>query len=394
MTRPYVVAVGRSPVGQFGMAGRDLFSLAIEEAFAGLPSPRELVDALYVGSQSESYEHQIVYGSQFAEWAGLRHVPAQRVEGCAASGGLAFHEAVSDVAAGTHDAVLACGVETMSTGGTPVATDSLVAASERTLGQRSGITAPGVYAMLAQRYLHEHDRSEADLARIAVRNHRNARGNPIAQFDREFSLEDVLESPPVADPIKLLECAPVSDGSAAAIVASEAVAERLVGLENAIAVDGFAAVSDALAIAEHDLTRLEGVERAVESVYEQAGIGAGDVDLAEVHDAFSINEALSAEAAGFTPAGRGHEVALDPDERSAECTDVRVNTSGGLKARGHPVGATGIYQIVEAYERIVGVDRPDGPDRRIADADRALCLNEGGTADSITTAHLLSGVDA
>lgn len=386
MAHPYIVTVGQSPVGQFELTGRDLFSKAIADAFHDFPAPREIVDALYVGNQSESYEHQIMYGSQLAEWAGLRHIPAERVEGCAASGGLALKNAVQDVNAGVHDAVLAAGVENMSSGGTDVATDALMAASERSLEQRSGITAHGLYAMLAQRYLYETEATEADLARIAVKNHRNATNNPNAQFHKEIDIETVLESPYVANPLKFYDCAPVSDGAAVVLVANEDVASKLVSSEDRIAVDGYAAVSDNLALAEHDLTGLKGAQKAITSAYRQADIEARNVDLAEVHDAFTVNEALLAEAAGFTPNGHGTEVALEPRERRDGCTDVQMNTSGGLKARGHPIGATGLLQAIEAYEQLTGRATSE---RQVTNADTALLVNEGGTADAITTAHVL-----
>lgn len=387
MPTPYIVTVGHTPVGKFDATGRELFSAAINDAFRDLPTPREIVDALYVGNQSESYEHQIMYGSQLAEWAGLRHIPAERVEGCAASGGLALKNAVKDVESGAHDAVLAGGVETMSTGGTGVATDALMAASERSFEQRQGITAHGLYAMLAQRYLHETDATEEDFARIAVKNHRNARQNPIAQFDKELDVETVLDSQYVANPLKFYDCAPVSDGAAAVLVANESVASELVDRDELVTVAGYTAVADHLSLSEHDLTELEGAKKAISTAYRQAGIEAADVDVAEVHDAFTVNEVLLAEAAGFAPAGRGSEVALDPEERTDECTDVHVSTSGGLKARGHPIGATGLYQAIEAYDQLTG---RVAADRQVEDTTAALTVNEGGTADAITTAHVLT----
>lgn len=387
MVQPYIVTVGQSPVGKFESTGRELFSEAISEAFQDLPAPREIVDALYVGNQSESYEHQIMYGSQLAEWAGLRHVPAERVEGCAASGGLALKNAVQDVQAGTHDAVLAAGVEKMSSGGTGVATDALMAASERLFEQRSGITAHGLYAMLAQRYLYDTDATEEDFARIAVKNHRNASQNPNAQFDKQIDIETVLKSEYVADPLKFYDCAPVSDGAAAVLVTNEEVATELVDRDDRISVDGYAAVADNLALAEHDLTELNGAKKAIDSVYDQANLGAQDIDVAEVHDAFTVNEVLLAEAAGFAPKGKGPEVAFDPSERSDGCTDVHVSTSGGLKARGHPIGATGLLQAIEAYEQLTGHATKA---RQVSDATAGLIVNEGGTADAITTAHILT----
>jgi acetyl-CoA acetyltransferase len=228
ITDPRIIAVGTSSIGPTDLTGRDLITAAMTDAFDGLPDPAAFVDAVYVGNQSETYEHQTAYGSLVAEWCGLRFVPAERVEACAASGALVLKNAVRDVRSGVHDAVLAWGLEKMSAGGTAGATDALSAAFDRALDQRSGITAPSQYALLARRYLHETDATEKDLARIAVKNHRNAVSNPRAQFQREINLETVLESDYVASPLKLLDCAPLSDGAAVVLVTNEERAAELV----------------------------------------------------------------------------------------------------------------------------------------------------------------------
>jgi acetyl-CoA acetyltransferase len=383
MGTAHIATVGTSPVGRTDLPGRDLFSRALAEAFEGLPDPAEVVDAVYVGAQSERYENQIMQGTLLAEWAGLRNQPAERVEACASAGALALKNAVRDVRAGVHDAVLACGVEKMTAGGTEGATNALAAAFERALEQRSGITAPSQYAMLARRYLHETDATEEDLAEIAVKNHRNAAANPRAMFDHEVDVETVLESDPVAPPLKLYDCAPVSDGSAAVLVANpETVAD--LGTEP-VEVAGVGTAASTLAVAERDLTYVEGADVAASRAYGEAGVEAADVDVAEVHDAFTVCEALLAEAAGFAPQGRGVETVREPGERSAGWTDVQVNTSGGLKARGHPIGATGLFQAVEAYEQLTGA----AGDRQVSGADTALLINEGGLADAHTAAHVL-----
>ena len=385
MTQPAIAAVGTSPIGRTDLTGRDLFSLAVEEAFTGLPDPAELVEAVYVGNQSESYEHQIMYGTLLAEWAGLRHVPAERVEGCAAAGALALRHAVKDVRNGEHDAVLACGVEKMTAGGTAGATDALSAAFDRALEQRSGVTAPSQYALLAQRYLHETEATETDLARIAVKNHANAADNPRAQFPKQIDVETVLESQPVAPPLKLYDCAPVGDGAAAVLVTSEAVATDL-GVP-AVTIDGTGAAANNIAVAERNMTEIEGAAIAAERAYEEAGVQAGDVDVAEVHDAFTVCEALLSEAVGFAPKGTGYQSYLPPDQRDDGWTDVELSTSGGLKARGHPIGATGLLQAIEAYEQLTGA----AGERTREDADTALLLNEGGVADAVTVVHVLTG---
>ena len=386
MADPRIVSVGLSELGKTDLTGRDLFSAAYTEAFEGLPDPAEVVDAVYVGNQSERYEHQIMYGTLLAEWCGLRNVPAERVEGCAAAGALALKHAVQDVRTGTHDAVLACGVEKMTAGGTAGATDSLSAAFDRALEQRSGITAPSQYALLAQRYLHETDNTEEDLARISVKNHRNAAANPRAQYPTEIDVETVLDSAYVAPPLKLFDCAPTTDGAAAVLVTNEELADDLGDRDEQVRVTGVGAAANNLAVAERDLTAVEGADVAASRAYGQAGIGAEDVDVAEVHDAFSVCEALLAEAAGFAPRGLGTETAFDPAERSAGWTDVRINTSGGLKARGHPIGATGLAQAVEAYEQLTGTATPA---RQVDGAHTSLLINEGGVADAVTVAHVL-----
>ena len=385
VTEPHVAAAGTSPLGRTDLTGRDLFAAALTDAFEGLPDPADVVDAVYVGNQSESYEGQIMYGTLLAEWAGLRHVPAERVEGCAAAGAMALRHAVEDVRTGRRDAVLACGVEKMTAGGTGGATTALASAFDRALEARSGVTAPSQYALLARRYLHETEATERDLARIAVKNHANAVANPRAQFRREVDVETVLDSDYVAPPLKLYDCAPLTDGAAAVLVASDDVASTLPG--GTVRVAGVAAGANNIAVAERNLSFVEGAHEVTTRAYADAGIDPADVDVAEVHDAFTVSEALLAEAAGLAPRGRGFESALPPAERSAGWTDTRLSTSGGLKARGHPIGATGLAQAVEVYEQLTGTATPE---RQVDDATTGLLINEGGVADAVTVAHVLA----
>jgi acetyl-CoA C-acetyltransferase len=388
MPEPVIASVGASPLGRTDLPGRDLFSVALAEAFDDLPDPADLVEAVYVGNQSESYEHQIMYGTLLAEWAGLRHVPAERVEGCAAAGALALRHAVKDVRNGEHEAVLACGVEKMTSAGTSGATDALSAAFDRAIEQRSGITAPSQYALLGQRYLHETDATERDLAEIAVKNHANAARNPRAQFPKEIDVATVLESDPVAPPLKLFDCAPVGDGAAAVLVTSAELAADLDRPQ--VRVAGSGAAANNIAVAERDMTDIAGARVATETAYEEAGIDAAAVDIAEVHDAFTVCEALLAEAAGFAPSGTGYQSYRAPAERADGWTDVQLSPSGGLKARGHPIGATGILQALEAYEQLTGA----AGDRSVEGAETALLLNEGGVGDAVTVSHVLTTAEA
>jgi len=388
MPEPVIASVGASPLGRTDLPGRDLFSVALAEAFDDLPDPADLVEAVYVGNQSESYEHQIMHGTLLAEWAGLRHVPAERVEGCAAAGALALRHAVKDVRNGEHDAVLACGVEKMTAGGTSGATDALSAAFDRAIEQRSGITAPSQYALLGQRYLHETDATERDLAEIAVKNHANAAHNPRAQFPKEIDVATVMESDPVAPPLKLFDCAPVGDGAAAVLVTSAELAADLDRPQ--VRVAGSGASANNIAVAERDMTDIAGARVATETAYEEAGIDAAAVDFAEVHDAFTVCEALLAEAAGFAPNGTGYQSYRAPAERADGWTDVQLSPSGGLKARGHPIGATGLLQALEAYEQLTGA----AGDRAVEGAETALLLNEGGVGDAVTVSHVLTTAEA
>ena len=225
---------------------------------------------------------------------------------------------------------------------------------------------------------------ERDLAEIAVKNHANAANNPRAQFRSEVDIDTVLDSDYVAPPLKLFDCAPVSDGAAAVLVTTGELASEL-DVEDTVRVTGVGAAANNIAVAERDLTFIEGANVAANRAYDQAGIGPGNVDVAEVHDAFTVCEALLAEAAGFAPRGQGFESPLDPGERSDGWTDVRLSTSGGLKARGHPIGATGLAQAVEAYEQLTGA----AGDRQVSGADTALVMNEGGVADAVTVSHVL-----
>ena len=388
MPEPVIASVGASPLGRTDLPGRDLFSVALAEAFDDLPDPADLVEAVYVGNQSESYEHQIMHGTLLAEWAGLRHVPAERVEGCAAAGALALRHAVKDVRNGEHEAVLACGVEKMTAGGTSGATDALSAAFDRAIEQRSGITAPSQYALLGQRYLHETDATERDLAEIAVKNHANAARNPRAQFPKEIDVATVLESDPVAPPLKLFDCAPVGDGAAAVLVTSAELAADLDRPQ--VRVAGSGASANNIAVAERDMTDIAGARVATETAYEEAGIDAEAVDIAEVHDAFTVCEALLAEAAGFAPKGTGYQSYQAPAARADGWTDVQLSPSGGLKARGHPIGATGLLQALEAYEQLTGA----AGDRAVEGAETALLLNEGGVGDAVTVSHVLTTAEA
>jgi acetyl-CoA C-acetyltransferase len=223
------------------------------------------------------------------------------------------------------------------------------------------------------------------LAAVAVKNHRNGAKNPNAQFRSEVTAEQVMASTMVADPLRLLDCSPVSDGGAAVVVASMDVAKRL--KKNTIRVSASAQASDTIALhSRKDLTTLGAVTRAAEQAYRLAGVKPGDIGLAEVHDCFTIAEIVVTEDLGFFPKGKGGE-AVKEGQTSLECGKVAINTSGGLKAKGHPVGATGIAQIIEIYEQLLG----GAGARQAKNAHRGMAQNMGGSG-ATAIIHILEAL--
>jgi acetyl-CoA C-acetyltransferase len=256
-------------------------------------------------------------------------------------------------------------------------TAGLAAAADALWEIKAGVTFPGAYSLMANRYFHEHGGSREDLAEIAVKNHDNAVENDLAQFQMEIDVDDVLGAPTVCSPFGLYDCSPMSDGGSAALLVSEDFADDH-GLGPDVAIVGTGQDGDRLAL--HDrvsMTRTPAAERAAEMAYDDAGIGPDDVDVAEVHDCFTIAEVLAIEALGFYEQGEGIKAATNGE--TAIDGDLPVNLSGGLKAKGHPVGATGGAQISELTKLLRG-DHVNSD--AVSDADIGLTHNAGGTVAS------------
>ncbi len=375
----YIISMGMSKIGKRKESSKELFFEALTEALQGV-DPRD-IDAVYVGVQSETYEHQIMYGSLVSEYGGLLFREAYRVEACAASGALALHTAYMAVRSGVARVALAVGVEKMTAKGTEEVTDALMAASDYVLDQLNGITIPAHYAMLATRYMRLYGATEEDLCAVAVKNHENASLNPKAHFQKRITLEECLRSRPVARPLKVMDSAPISDGAAVALVAGEDVARKLT--DTPVRILASVVVADTLSISQRpDPLWPRAVWEAAARAYRQAGIGPRDVGIAEVHDAFTINEVLMYEALGFAERGKGHLLVREGETQRGG--RIPVNVSGGLKARGHPVGATGLAQIYELYLHLTG-----RAGKRQVNARYGLALNEGGV-NSTAVAHILA----
>jgi acetyl-CoA C-acetyltransferase len=392
MTDVRVAGVGLTHFGSHPeRTGRDLFADAVLSARQDAGVPPEDVEELnvgnFVGSLAEGQSHQ---GPLLAEAAGLS-CPATRYEEACASAGVAVREAVRTVRSGDADVVLAGGMERMTHLGTDGATRALAIAADELFEIRAGVTFPGAYALMATAYAERFDVAEddlnTDLAHIASKNHDHAIPNEYAQYQRELTVEQALDAPPVAEPLGLFDCCPITDGASAVVFVSEAYVEEN-DLDAGVAVVGSGQGSDRMALQDRaSLSSTPAADAAAEMAYADAGIDATDVDVAEVHDCFTIAEVLAIESLGLYEQGEGLGAA-----RRGETTadgELPVNLSGGLKAKGHPVGATGGSQIAE-MTRLLRGDHPNSDE--VADAQIGVTHNAGGTVASAVV-HVLEVVE-
>ena len=345
----------------------------------------EQIDAMYVGNMSGGrFVEQEHIGALIADCAGLSplHIPSTRVEAACASGGLALRQAVLAVASGYHDIVIAAGVEKMTDVSSGTAADALAAAADREWECFFGATFPALYAMIARLHMRKYGTTHDDMALVAVKNHQHGSLNPKAQYHMEISVEDVDKSPMVADPLHVLDCSPISDGAAAIILAPTEIAKRFT--DTPVRIIGSGQASDTLALHNRrDLTTLDATVHAAHSAFAQAKIYPQDIDIAEVHDCFTIAEILALEDLGFVEKGKGGQATRDGV--TALGGKLPVNTSGGLKACGHPVGATGIKQ---AYEIVLQL-RGEAGKRQVEEVEYGLAHNVGGSGGTAIV-HIMS----
>ncbi len=380
MRKVAVIGVGCSKFGEmWDKSFRDLFIEAGIEALEDANVEGREIEAIYVGNMSAGrYIGQEHIAALIADYSGLAEfgIPATRVEAADASGGLALRHAYMAVASGLHDVVIAAGVEKVTDVGDAMSIMS--SAADQEWESFVGANLPALYAIIARLHMNEFGGSEEDLAMVSVKNHKNAVNNPKAQFRREISVEDVLNSPYVAEPLKLLDCAPLSDGAAAVILASEEVAKRV--CDTPVYIKACAQASDYLALhSRKDVLTMRAIVKAARDAYKAARIEAKDVEVAEVHDSFTIAEIIAYEDLGFAKKGEGYK--LIREGVTTLDGDLPVNPSGGLKACGHAVGATGVRQAVEIVQQLRGE-----AGKKQVDAEIGLTLNVGGTgATAIVT---------
>ena len=382
-----IAGVGMTKFGESPeRTSRDLFGEAAAEAFDDADVDSTTVEELFYGNfMGEFAETQGHQGPLMANAAGV-NAPATRIESACASSGVAVRHGVNRIRNGDVDVVLVGGAERMKNLSTAAGTEALAAAADALWEIKAGVTFPGAYSLMANRYFHEFGGSREDLAHIAVKNHENAVENELAQFQRAIDIEDVLEAPTVSSPFGLYDCSPMSDGAAAAVLVSESYAEEN-DLDAPVAITGTGQGTDHMSLhARASIPRTPAAERAGEMAFEDAGIEPSDVDVAEVHDCFTIAEALALESLGFYEPGEAISAA-----REGETTidgDLPVNLSGGLKAKGHPVGATGCAQISELTKLLRG-DHVNS--HAVENAKVGVTHNAGGTVASCVV-HVLEEV--
>jgi acetyl-CoA C-acetyltransferase len=344
----------------------------------------DAVDLITIGCMSSGlFTGQEHLASLLADELGMLGVPAARVESACASGGVALRAGFAEVASGLSDVVLVTGVEKMTDVDGAGATYALGTAADQEWEGFHGITFPGLYAMLARIHMQEYGTTTEQLARVAVKNHHHGSMNPLAQFPMEVTAEQVMESVLVADPLRILDCSPITDGAAAVVLASKDRARQIAGDRPITAITGSGMATDSITLANRgDLAELRAVRLAGERAYAMANREPRQIHVAEVHDCFTIAEIMATEALGFFDRGHGGSAV----ERGLTSLGgkIPINTSGGLKSKGHPVGATGVAQVVEIVTQLRG----EAEQRQVEGARIGLTQNMGGSGGS-SVVHIL-----
>ena len=371
-----IVSAGVTKFGvREGLYNRELFVEAAQEAFQRCPdlSPKKDIDGLFVGQMSESYEHQAHVAPMIADWLGLLPIPAFRTEAACASSGVAMRCAIYAIQSGMHDIVLVGGVEKMTHLRTAAVTEILGMASDYPFEQWHGISFPAIFAMMATAHMNKYGTTQEQLAKVAVKNHENGVLNPKAHFQKSITIDDVLKSRTVAWPLKLYDCSPISDGASCLVLTKPELARKFT--DTPVHIVGSSQAQDTLGLFEReDITTMNVTKLAAKRAYEMAGVRPKEIDVSEVHDCFTIAEIMAYEALGFCKPGEGGKLIDEGITRLGG--KIPVNTSGGLKAKGHPVGATGTAQACEIYLQLTG----QAGKRQVKGAEIGLTSNIGGSA--------------
>lgn len=377
-----IIGVGMTQCGElWEQSFRNLF---VEAALGAIGDAGvDHIDSLYVGCMSSGlFVGQEHVGALMADYLGQKPIPATRVESACASGGVALRAGLFEVASGASDIVLVGGVEKMTDVGGDEATYALATAADQEWEAFSGITFPGLYAMMAVAHMDKYGTTREQLAQVAVKNHANGSLNPRSQFPMKITVDTVINSVAVADPLNILDCSPITDGAAAVILCPADKAKQL-GKGMPVKIIGSGQASDTIALHDRaEISALEAVAKSAAKAYEMSGKKPSDIQVCEVHDCFTIAEIMAIEALGFVEKGKG-----GPATEAGETAiggRIPINPSGGLKSKGHPVGATGVAQAVEIVEQLRGEAGP----RQVKDAKLGMTQNMGGTGAS-SVVHIL-----
>lgn len=382
MRQVAILGIGQTSIDEHW--DKSLRELGGEATFLALQDAGvEKVDALYVGNMlSPLVSGQNQLGTFFADWAGLWHQEAVKIEAACASGAAAFRAGLMAVASGELDSALVLGVEKMTDKAGHDVTAALATAADADYEVEQGVSFVGLNALIMRRYMHEYGWQHADFAPFSINAHANAMSNPYARLHDRITVDQFEKSAMVATPINLLDASPTGDGAAAAVIVP---AEKVTSIPSRprILVTGSASATDTIAVhSRSDPLFLSAAYTSASKAYSMAGVGPEDIDFFELHDAFSIMSALSLEACGFAERGKG--VRLGLEKEITPKGKIPICTRGGLKARGHPVGATGMYQIVEIVQQL----RFECSETQVKNARIGMAQNIGGSGATILT-HIL-----
>ncbi len=376
-----IIGIGQTPVSEhWDRSLRDLAAEAVLQALRDAGNPE--IGALYVGNMlAGQLSGQENVATAVADAAGLLPIEALKIEAACAAGGAAIRAGYLAVASGAHDHVVVAGVEKMTDHFNDAVSAALATAADADYEAGHGVSFVALNALLMRRYMHQHGVSREDFAPFSINSHRNAAGNPNAMFRYEIGLDDYMGSPVVADPISILDSAGICDGAAALVLC--ALDDAGETPRTPVRITASACATDTVGLSERqDPLRWQAVADSARAAYDQAGMGPNDIDAFELHDAFSIVSALSLEACGFAEPGEGiaraKDGAIRPEGR------LPISTRGGLKGRGHPIGASGVYQAVEATEQL----RNDAGASQVPGVGTVMTQSVGGSG-SVAVTHIL-----
>ena len=377
MTQVYIHGAGMTRFGTFvDRTMKDMLLEACIQALEDAGNPK--VDAVFIGNfMGGSIYNQEILGAIVANDLGLGFVPTAKVEGACASGGIALRQGILGILSGEYNTVLVAGVEKMKHASTNDVTQAINAAMDKDSNEKhAGLTFPGFFGVLANRYFYETGASKEHLAMVALKNRENAINNPLAQFQKQTSIEEIMQARMITNPLGLFDCSPMTDGAAALIISKD---KSAIHIRSTAQASGPTQMQDA-----DDLLSIPAIRESGRLAYEKAGVGPEDIDVVEIHDCFSMTELIAIEELGFFKKGEGWKAV--EQGRTNPTGDKPVNTSGGLLSRGHPIGATGIAQIYQLVQQLRG-----NAANQVSSPRLALSQNLGGTG-SYSTVHILERV--